>query len=60
MLIMILFSVTNAAILHYKNKNKSKSRSEVLAPYITDKEPDGGVQAWVDLGDRHPDFRYVI
>jgi hypothetical protein len=41
-------------------KRKQRNRTEILAPYVTEKEPDGGIRAWVELGDRHPDFKYVI
>ncbi|KDR78098.1 hypothetical protein GALMADRAFT_119009 [Galerina marginata CBS 339.88] len=60
MLIMIALTIVNALMLTYLNKKKQRTRQEILAPYVTEKEPDGGVAAWVDLGDRHPDFRYAI
>ena len=46
-------------MLSYANKRKKEKRTEILAPLSID-EPDGGVHAWIELGDRHPDFRYVI
>ncbi|KAF8183429.1 MFS general substrate transporter [Pholiota molesta] len=57
---IILLSLINAAYLHYQNKQKKEHRAKLLAPYDTTKDADGGVQAWVDLGDRHPDFRYIL
>ena len=57
---MISLAIINALMLSYVNRRKKEKRSEILAPFITEKEPDGGVAAWVELGDRHPDFRYVI
>ena len=32
----------------------------MLAKYADSKSPDGGVEAWMDLGDRHPDFVYAL
>ncbi|KAF9479974.1 MFS general substrate transporter [Pholiota conissans] len=57
---IILLSLINAAYLHYQNKQKKQNRAKLLAPYDNSKETDGGVQAWVDLGDRHPDFHYIL
>lgn len=56
---MMLLTVINAGMLHYANKRKERNREEILAPYAAD-EKDGGTRAWVELGDRHPDFRYVL
>jgi hypothetical protein len=42
------------------NKSKQRRRNEILAPYVDEKNPDGGVTAWMELGDKHPDFRYAI
>jgi hypothetical protein len=58
-IVMILLAIINALTLSYANKRKKEKRTEILAPFSTEKEPDGGVAAWVELGDRHPDFRYV-
>jgi hypothetical protein len=57
---MALFSLTNAILLTRMNACKRQRRSEILAPYIDEKNLDGGVMAWIELGDRHPDFRYAI
>jgi len=59
MLAVISLTIINALMLSYANKRKKEKRTEILAPFST-KEPDGGVHAWVELGDRHPDFRYAI
>lgn len=56
---MISLAIINALTLSYANKRKKEKRTEILAPFSTDKEPDGGVAAWIELGDRHPDFHYV-
>lgn len=57
---MISVAIINAVVLSYANKRKKDKRTEILAPFSTEKEPDGGVAAWIELGDRHPDFRYVL
>ena len=44
----------------HMNKSKQRRRNEILAPYIDDKNADGGEKAWTELGDKHPDFRYTI
>ncbi|KAF8895879.1 MFS general substrate transporter [Gymnopilus junonius] len=58
-LVMMLLTIINSGMLHYANKRKEAKREEILAPYA-DGEKDGGTRAWVELGDRHPDFRYVL
>ena len=59
MLGTISLAIINALMLSYANKRKKEKRAEILAPFSRE-EPDGGLHAWVELGDRHPDFRYVI
>ncbi|KXN92712.1 hypothetical protein AN958_06990 [Leucoagaricus sp. SymC.cos] len=54
----VVFTALNVAILYYKNQRKRRLRAEILAPYAGEKEPDGGLRAWVELGDKHPDFIY--
>lgn len=61
----ILLGVTiNYAWLRYANHYKSTHRSRILEPY----DPDGHgldpnspehLRAWTELGDKHPDFKYV-
>jgi MFS family permease len=58
-LFIISLTIINALMLSYANKRKKEKRTDILAPFSTE-EPGGGVHAWVELGDRHPDFRYVI
>ncbi|KAF5391364.1 hypothetical protein D9757_001855 [Collybiopsis confluens] len=62
--IMILVgSGINAVLLHFKNKEKIKKRDEILAPYHLELDDDKGTnaaRAWVELGDRHPDFKYTL
>lgn len=57
---MILLALINAAYLHYQNEKKKKTRAKLLVNYDTSTHSDGGVKAWVDLGDRHPDFKYML
>ncbi|PPR06290.1 hypothetical protein CVT24_001096 [Panaeolus cyanescens] len=57
----ILLSVINALYLADQNSKKKQRRQELLAPYIESEK--GGVdegRAWDELGDRHPDFVYVL
>ena len=46
--------------LKWATTQKEAKRDEILEPFATEKEPDGGQAAWEELGDRHPDFRYAI
>ncbi|KAF9480332.1 MFS general substrate transporter [Pholiota conissans] len=62
-IIILVGSVLN--MLYLKRKNKAKAqpgyRERMLAKYTTDeKVTDGGVEAWMELGDRHPDFVYAL
>ncbi|KAF9018653.1 MFS general substrate transporter [Hymenopellis radicata] len=51
-------SAGNALLLTWMNKRKVQQREALLAPYQN--IPDGDTKAWIELGDRHPDFRYTI
>ena len=51
-------SVLNAVYLANLNKQKVSRRQELLAPYQD--LPDGEEKAWVELGDKHPDFHYKL
>ncbi len=53
-----LGSAGNALLLTWMNKRKIQQREALLAPYQN--LPDGDTKAWIELGDRHPDFRYTI
>jgi len=57
---IFLGAVSCAILLTHMNASKQRRRNEILAPYVDDKNPDGGVRAWMELGDKHPDFRYTI
>ncbi|KAF5329232.1 hypothetical protein D9619_009310 [Psilocybe cf. subviscida] len=57
---VIVLALVNAAYLKFRTRQKLRNRDQILAPYITDKEPNGGLEAWLNLGDRHPDFKYIL
>jgi len=61
-ILVILTSALNALILSRANRLKREKRVELLAPYLEhgSVESDGGLKAWVELGDRHPDYVYTI
>ncbi|KAF8159947.1 MFS general substrate transporter [Crassisporium funariophilum] len=59
-LVAIAFCIINSIWLIRSNKRKRSTRAQLLAPYSDEKEGDGGLNAWVELGDRHPDFRYIL
>ncbi len=59
-LLLIVLSALNVVILHYKNQRKRRLRDQILAPYVSEKESDGGLRAYVELGDKHPDFTYTF
>ena len=53
------------AYLSWRNRVKKRPgvRTKLLEKYATvDKEntDDEGLNAWVELGDRHPDFVYTL
>jgi sugar phosphate permease len=55
---IVALAVTNVAVLHFKNKRKQQNRDKILAPYMDEKDPDAPLRAWMELGDKHPDFVY--
>ena len=58
--LIIVFAVLNVLYLKWATVQKQKRRAELLAPYADDISPDGGSEAWTELGDRHPDFQYAL
>jgi hypothetical protein len=58
--IVVLGSLANAILLTHMNTLKQRRRNDILAPYVDEKTSDGGVRAWMELGDKHPDFRYTL
>lgn len=67
-LLIALFAALNAFYPAYTQRQKEARRYELTAPFIYNSDPDsesgamkdGGDKAWVELGDRHPDFKYAI
>ena len=55
-----LGSLLNVVYLSWKNNSKIcvERREELLEKYNKDK--DGGLRAWMELGDEHPDFWYAL
>jgi len=64
-ILVFLSSLTNRAYLSWRNKVKKRPgvRAKMLEKYVTaekDGEDNGGLKAWIELGDRHPDFAYTL
>lgn len=57
---IVMVSLMMALYLKWATVQKERRRDEILKPYATEKEPDGGDAAWQELGDKHPDFRYAL
>ena len=62
---MIVGSLINMAYLSWRNKVKKRPgvRTKLLQKYVTDEkeiDDDGGLTAWIEIGDRHPDFVYTV
>ncbi|KNZ55086.1 uncharacterized protein VP01_276g6 [Puccinia sorghi] len=61
---ILLGVILNYVWLRYANHYKSKNRSRILEPYDplgNGIQPDSPefLRAWTELGDKHPDFKYV-
>ena len=54
----------NVAYLSWRNKVKRRPevRAKLLSQYPSVKKEgdNGGLRAWMELGDRHPDFVYTL
>jgi hypothetical protein len=50
------------AYLSWRNKVKKlpEERAKLLEKYKGDDDDEGGLDAWIELGDRHPDFVYTL
>ena len=65
-ILVVVGSLVNMAYLSWRNKVKKRpeERAKLLERYVTsDKHSDnddGGLDAWMELGDRHPDFVYTL
>ncbi|PPR04191.1 hypothetical protein CVT24_010739 [Panaeolus cyanescens] len=57
-----LLTIANMYYLNRQNKLKVSNREELLRPYAKDGEKGGFDErkAWIELGDRHPDFKYIL
>ena len=56
-------SFVNVAYLSWRNKVKKRpeERAKLLGKYKGDDDDDkGGLDSWMELGDRHPDFVYTL
>jgi predicted MFS family arabinose efflux permease len=65
-ILVIVISLVNMAYLSFRNKAKKQpeKRAELLDKYMVANErgeyDDGKLRAWIELGDRHPDFVYTL
>ena len=60
-----MLSLMNMAYLSWRNRVKKRPgvRTKLLQKYATAEKKnsvDGGLRAWIELGDRHPDFVYTL
>ena len=55
-------SFVNVVYLSWRNKIKKRpeERAELLDKYKRNEDDEGGLDAWIELGDRHPDFVYTL
>jgi len=64
--IVVVGSFVNVAYLSWRNKVKKRpgERARLLEKYVVSEkqsdDDDGGLDAWMELGDRHPDFVYTL
>ncbi|THU80545.1 MFS general substrate transporter [Dendrothele bispora CBS 962.96] len=61
-ILVMVVSAINSLILSRANRLKREKRFKILAPYLERGvgESGGGMKAWTELGDRHPDYVYTI
>ena len=64
-ILAVVGALVNVAYLSWRNRVKKRPevRARLLEKYVAaSKEScdDGGLSAWIELGDRHPDFVYTI
>ena len=62
-IVMVIGGGINAWFLAHANRKKSEVREKLLAPFADDHEKGNTTKkydAWVSLGDRHPDFKYKL
>ena len=61
-ILLVAGALINTTYLSWRNKLKKRPevRAKLLEKYIINKEDDdGGLSAWTELGDQHPDFVYT-
>jgi len=66
-ILIVVISLINMAYLSFKNKVKKRpgERAKLLDRYMVDNNTRGEddtkkLRAWIELGDRHPDFVYTL
>ena len=67
-ILIVVISLVNVAYLSWRNKVKKRpeERAKLLDKYKLkgagdDDDDEGGrLDAWMELGDRHPDFVYIL
>ncbi|EJT96563.1 MFS general substrate transporter [Dacryopinax primogenitus] len=51
----LICGAINVAFIHWGTKKKQEQREKILAPYEGDEK-----RAWRELGDNHPDFKWMF
>ena len=63
-ILVVVGCFINMAYLSWRNKIKKRpgERAKLLEKYVVtdDTNDNGGLKAWMELGDRHPDFVYTL
>ena len=61
-IVIVVGSFVNVAYLSWRNKVKKRpeERAKLLDKYKGNDDGEGGLDAWMELGDRHPDFVYTL
>ncbi|KAF9003195.1 MFS general substrate transporter [Hymenopellis radicata] len=59
--LIVVGAVINGLYLSHQNKNKFRRRVQLLGSYVdAELKQKGSSKAWMELGDRYPDFMYTI
>ena len=63
-ILVVVCALTNMTYLSWRNKVKKRPgvRVKLLEKYAVDEKrgEDGKLSAWIELGDKHPDFVYTL
>ena len=59
-IMIIILALVNRFYLSRENNRKRVFREAILAPYLEEGQITGGERAWLELGDKHPDFTYSL